>query len=288
MFALNQVVFTIECVVKLVAEGEHPRRYFEDPWNAFDFVVVVSGFLESALPFNASVLRLVKLLRVFKLARTFPSLRIIVEALLGTLSSVSYIMVMIVTLNFIFASMGILFFGANDPEHFGDLPRAMMAVWQTETLDGWEDTLYINMYGCNRYGYYDLRGWPTTGAHCSDWPGRAAPLGSSGWPQQNATATTSNATAVGGGAELDDLGHGWLAFLFFFVLVIVGAFVLPTVLIGVISISFEKSTAKVGSRRAAVFRTTTIVVLLPPSPARRRVLTSLFPRRTRPTNRHGR
>jgi hypothetical protein len=32
------------------------------------------------LSFNASILRLVKLLRVFKLARSFPSLRIIVEA----------------------------------------------------------------------------------------------------------------------------------------------------------------------------------------------------------------
>jgi len=31
------------------------------------------------LSFNASILRLVKLLRVFKLARSFPSLRIIVE-----------------------------------------------------------------------------------------------------------------------------------------------------------------------------------------------------------------
>ena len=53
--------------------------------------------------------------------------------------------------NFVLACVGIIFFGANDPQHFGDLPRAMMTVWICETLDDWETVLYINMFGCDMY-----------------------------------------------------------------------------------------------------------------------------------------
>ena len=40
-------------------------------------------------------------------------------------------------------------------------------------------------------------------------------------------------------------GHGWRALAYFLVLIIFGAFVMPTVLVGVISMSFEQSTMQV-------------------------------------------
>ena len=205
-----QNIFAFECAVKLVAEGEHPSAFFYDPWNSFDFFIVLAGYLGSYLPVDLAFLRLVRLLRVFKLARSFPSLRIIVEALLASMSGVSYIMIMILVMNFIFAAMGIIFFGRNDPQHFGDLSRAMMTVWICETLDGWEDVLYINVYGCDLYGYTDLWSNPTMALGCD-------------YPE----------------------AHGWMAALYFIALVVFGAFVMPTVLIGVISISFEESTQQV-------------------------------------------
>ena len=172
------------------------------------------------------------------------------QALLDALSGVSYILIMIVTLNFIFASMGVIFFGANDPEHFDGLQRAMMTVWLCETLDGWEDTLYVNMYGCNRYGYTDLQGYATTGASCPGASATSAEHTTAALSLVNATvfanaSVLSNATSLGDVVPATDLGLGWLAFLYFFVLVVFGAFVLPTVLVGVISISFEQSTTKV-------------------------------------------
>jgi hypothetical protein len=41
--ALDSVIlfiFTVEVVVKLVAEGKKPGRYFKDSWNCFDFFIV--------------------------------------------------------------------------------------------------------------------------------------------------------------------------------------------------------------------------------------------------------
>ena len=43
---LNQAIlwiFVAEVVVKMGAEGRRPWRYFLDPWNIFDFVVVTVG-----------------------------------------------------------------------------------------------------------------------------------------------------------------------------------------------------------------------------------------------------
>jgi hypothetical protein len=33
----------------------------------------------------------------------------------------------------------------NDPHNFGTLPAAMVAVWQIETFDNWEDIMQTNM-----------------------------------------------------------------------------------------------------------------------------------------------
>ena len=43
----------------------------------------------------------------------------------------------------------------------------------------------------------------------------------------------------------ESLGYGWRALVYFLVLIIFGAFVMPTVLVGVISMSFEQSTMQV-------------------------------------------
>ena len=58
---------------------------------------------------------------------------------------------MMIIVNFILAALGMMLFEKNDPAHFGTLIRAMMSIWQIETLDSWEEILYINMLGCAEY-----------------------------------------------------------------------------------------------------------------------------------------
>ena len=207
-------VFTIECVVKVVAQGERPLDYLRSAWDCFDLVVVALSWLALFLNLgNVACLRLVRLLRVFKLANNFPALRKVVNALLRSCSGVGYIMILWVTTNFIFAVLGIIFFGKNDPAHFGSLPKAMMTVWFAEMFDNWEQFMYINMYGCDRYGYVDVYGNAAASAdvyHCSD----PAPA-------------------------------GWWAAVYFVFVVIYGGLVMQTVLIGVVSIAFTDSVANV-------------------------------------------
>jgi len=46
-----------------------------------------------------------------------------------------------------------LLFKENDPWHFGVLPTAMLTLFRCATLEDWTDVMYINMWGCDRYGY---------------------------------------------------------------------------------------------------------------------------------------
>lgn len=41
-----------------------------------------------------------------------------------------------------------------------------------------------------------------------------------------------------------DQGFGWIAALIFFFIVIIGSFILPTVLIGIVAISFDEATRR--------------------------------------------
>ena len=76
------MVFTFECMVKMLAEGTTFWLYFQSHWNKFDFMIVAASWL----PINSGgmivMLRLLRLLRVLKLLRAFPK-QVIVEALVS-------------------------------------------------------------------------------------------------------------------------------------------------------------------------------------------------------------
>ncbi|WP_109851931.1 ion transporter [Aquimarina sp. AU58] len=152
---LNQIilgVFIIEIVVKVIAEGRKPWLYFTDGWNVFDFIIVAAAFL----PFGGSsiaILRLLRLLRVLKLIKALPKLQMLVGALLKSIPSMGYVSILLLLLFYIYAVAGVFFFSENDPIHFQDLQRSMLSLFRIVTLEDWTDIMYINMFGCENYGY---------------------------------------------------------------------------------------------------------------------------------------
>ena len=146
------LIFIVEILVKILAEGTKPWRYFMDSWNIFDFVIVAAVFM----PFGGSsiaILRLLRLLRVLKLVRALPKLQLLVNALLRSIPSMGYVSLLLLLLFYIYAVAAVTFFGENDPVHFSDLQTAMLSLFRVVTLEDWTDIMYINMYGCGDYGY---------------------------------------------------------------------------------------------------------------------------------------
>ena len=150
---LIQYSFLFECVLKIIAEDVRPWRYFNDYWNTFDFVVVAGAFAPTGSGSLITILRLLRLLRVLKLMKAFKQLQVIVFALLDGAESVFFISLILFMFYYFFAVIGVTYFGENDPVHFGTVHIALLYLFNASTLDNWTLLLYINLYGCEHYGY---------------------------------------------------------------------------------------------------------------------------------------
>lgn len=164
-------VFTIEVIVKILAEGKTPWRYFSDAWNVFDFAIVAVCYFAFFIPSLdagfVAVLRLARILRVFKLVTALPKLQMLVGAMLKSIPSMFYVGVLLGLLFYIYSAMGVFMFGENDPVHFGTLHKSMLTLFRIVTLEGWTEIMYINMYGCDNemWGYGAENGCDTPVAH---------------------------------------------------------------------------------------------------------------------------
>ncbi len=145
-------IFVFEVVVKMVAEGSKPWRYFFDPWNVFDFIIVAVCFVPGMGEY-AMVLRLARLLRVLKLVTAIPKLQLLVGALLKSIPSMFYVSILLFLLFYLYGVAAVFMFGENDPIHFGNLQIALLSLFRAVTLEDWTDLMYIQMYGCANYGY---------------------------------------------------------------------------------------------------------------------------------------
>ena len=157
-------LFTIELIIKLLAEGSRPINYFRNPWNLFDFLIVAACLLEPLLPINAAflpVIRLARILRILRLVTVIPKLQILVGCLLKSLPSMAYVSVLLFLLFYVYGAMAVFLYGENDPIHFRNLQTAMLSLFRVATLEDWTDIMYINMYGSDAYGYtsQDIHDW---------------------------------------------------------------------------------------------------------------------------------
>ena len=154
---LNEVVlsiFVVEIVLKMTAASPKPWRFFTDGWNVFDFLIVVVCFLPFGGGF-APVLRLFRLFRVLRLVSVIPRLQLIVSALLRCLPSMFYVTILLFLVFYIYAVAGTMFFGANDPVHFGGLWTSMLSLFRVVTLEDWTDIMYLQMFGSDVYEGYN-------------------------------------------------------------------------------------------------------------------------------------
>ncbi|KAL9871770.1 sodium voltage-gated channel paralytic isoform 19-T28 [Glossina fuscipes fuscipes] len=156
--------FAIEATMKLMAMS--PKYYFQEGWNIFDFIIVALSLLELGLEGvqGLSVLRSFRLLRVFKLAKSWPTLNLLISIMgrtVGALGNLTFVLCIII---FIFAVMGMQLFGKNytdkkDTFPDGQLPRwnftdfmhSFMIVFRVlcgEWIESMWDCMYVGDVSC--------------------------------------------------------------------------------------------------------------------------------------------
>jgi voltage-dependent calcium channel L type alpha-1D len=165
------IVFAFEMVINMLALGL--RQYVSDPFNNFDFVIVVTSLIELTVSAftdgsgsgGISALRAFRLFRVFKLAKRWKDLQELLAAMQRTVLQVGNFAVLLFLFIFIYALVGLQFFsnrlhfnpqtGApvsiTSPQYAsGEIPRAnfdtfiwsMVTVFQVLTGENWNSVMY--------------------------------------------------------------------------------------------------------------------------------------------------
>uniref|UniRef100_A0A803SLW8 Voltage-dependent L-type calcium channel subunit alpha n=1 Tax=Anolis carolinensis TaxID=28377 RepID=A0A803SLW8_ANOCA len=155
-------LFTLEMLLKMYSLGL--QAYFVSFFNRFDCFVVCGGILETVLvefeimqPLGISVLRCVRLLRIFKVTRHWASLSNLVASLLNSMKSIASLLLLLFLFIIIFSLLGMQLFGGKfnfdetqtKRSTFDTFPQALLTVFQILTGEDWNTVMYdgIMAYG---------------------------------------------------------------------------------------------------------------------------------------------
>ncbi|NXW03617.1 SCN5A protein, partial [Fregetta grallaria] len=119
-------IFTAEMILKIIALD--PYYYFQQRWNIFDSIIVTLSLIELSLPKHKSkkerrkggtlsVLRSFRLLRVFKLAKSWPTLNTLIKIIGNSLGALGNLTLVLAIIVFIFAIVGVELFGRSYVEN---------------------------------------------------------------------------------------------------------------------------------------------------------------------------
>ncbi|XP_005393346.1 PREDICTED: sodium channel protein type 9 subunit alpha [Chinchilla lanigera] len=109
-------IFAAEMVLKLIAMD--PYKYFQVGWNIFDSLIVTLSLVELFLADveGLSVLRSFRLLRVFKLAKSWPTLNTLIKIIGNSVGALGNLTLVLAIIVFIFAVVGMQLFGKSYKE----------------------------------------------------------------------------------------------------------------------------------------------------------------------------
>lgn len=139
MLTLNwifQAAFVVEIGLRIAAHGGRWPRYFQDGWNAFDFLVVAASLVPT-VGVLATIGRLARVLRVLRLVSAFPDLRLIVATMIRSIPSMGHVILLLGLLLYVYGVVGYHLFHAVDPARWGTLGRALLTLFEIVTLEGW-------------------------------------------------------------------------------------------------------------------------------------------------------
>ena len=137
-------VFVAEAALKLFAESPRFDRYFRDPWNVFDFTIVVVSLIP-AVGVLALVARKARLLRVVRLVSAIPELRLLVTTLVRSIPGMVHIVALMSVLTYVYAIVGLELFREHDPTHWDNLGLSLLSLFRVITLEDWTDIMYTAM-----------------------------------------------------------------------------------------------------------------------------------------------
>ncbi|XP_066996688.2 muscle calcium channel subunit alpha-1 isoform X2 [Anabrus simplex] len=240
-------IFTIECVMKIVAYGlvAHPGAYLRNGWNLLDFTIVVIGIISIALSnlmkegFDVKALRAFRVLRPLRLVSGVPSLQVVLNSILRAMVPLLHIALLVLFVIIIYAIIGLeLFSGKLHSTCYDNTTGKMMP----------------DPHPCGKAG--------ESGFQCSEIASNMVCKENS-WDGPNhgitnfdnfglAMLTVFQCVTLEGWTDVlydieDAMGNSW-QWIYFISMVILGAFFVMNLILGVLSGEFSKEREKAKAR----------------------------------------
>uniref|UniRef100_A0A481BQ99 Voltage-dependent L-type calcium channel subunit alpha n=1 Tax=Sus scrofa TaxID=9823 RepID=A0A481BQ99_PIG len=177
------IIFTLEMILKLMAFKA--RGYFGDPWNVFDFLIVIGSIIDVILSeidtflassgglyclgggcgnvdpdesarISSAFFRLFRVMRLIKLLSRAEGVRTLLWTFIKSFQALPYVALLIVMLFFIYAVIGMQMFGKiamvdgtqiNRNNNFQTFPQAVLLLFRCATGEAWQEILLACRYG---------------------------------------------------------------------------------------------------------------------------------------------
>lgn len=146
------VIFLVEMLMKIIGFG--CKSYLSDNFNIFDAFIVTMSYVELVMPAGSSsslsVLRAFRLLRVFKIIKSWDSLRILLSTVLDSLTAITNLGVLIILFLFIAALLTKQFYSEDLYESdgvtvsrysFGSTTQALVTMFIVLTGENWNEIM---------------------------------------------------------------------------------------------------------------------------------------------------
>ncbi|OQV13004.1 Muscle calcium channel subunit alpha-1 [Hypsibius exemplaris] len=174
-------LFTVECILKLFAF--RLQHFFRDPWNAFDFLIVVGSVVDIIYTacsvgdhkfIHVNFFRIFRALRLGKLLGRGEHTRILLWTFARSLLNLPYVSLLIVVVFFIYAVIGMQVFGKialDNPDseitrnnNFRTFGQAILLLFRCATGEAWQDI----MMSCSQHPEVlcDIAAGEPSGAVC--------------------------------------------------------------------------------------------------------------------------
>lgn len=133
-------IFVIEIIIRTIAEINKPIRLLTNGWYIFDFIIVAVCFIPYfSDDFNTAyfvVLRMARILRMVRLFERVHNLNILIQSLLRSLPSMTYVVILLFIQFYIFSVVGTDLLGKYEPDSFGTLFLTMRSLFFV-AFEGW-------------------------------------------------------------------------------------------------------------------------------------------------------
>ncbi|GLV39288.1 Ca[2+]-channel protein alpha[[1]] subunit D [Carabus blaptoides fortunei] len=238
------VIFTAECVMKIIAYGfmMHQGAYLRNGWNLLDFTIVVIGMISTALSnltkegFDVKALRAFRVLRPLRLVSGVPSLQVVLNSILRAMVPLLHIALLVLFVIIIYAIIGLeLFSGEMHKTCFNNKTDEMMDS-PHPCGDGGFQCQDLNMTDmvCKLY-------WEGPNSGITNFDNFALSM-----------LTVFQCVTLEGWTDVlynieDAMGNSW-QWIYFISMVILGAFFVMNLILGVLSGEFSKEREKAKAR----------------------------------------